>query len=337
MDALLILSGFLAMLIAWIWLVVQARALGMGLLLLAVFLPWITPFLRRRGFGILSRLLLLVAVVLILAGGAWLRHAQPERFNGLLAGDWLISGAVQSGIEGQLMGQRFVPQRAFWKGHQLVLEEGEHDRIRRSLIIRFADAPDLLRQRRIERLPGDAGPGPELVLQWYNGALQAPGLRRVAAGFTLSLEFAVQAAGHTRVTVHLHLPSQDATWLTGEVWLAQTPEWLKTLERESDRPQPAALATRPVLGVAVPPLVELPLVGSWQPLSLLALLDEPGLFLEQNVRLTTVTDRVYEGRLKAVSRDQRIVIAQPRGANQVDYQFHALDIRQLEVRYRSAR
>lgn len=336
MDALLILSGMVATLIGWIWLVVQARALGLGSLLLAVFLPWVTLLLRRRGFAVLPRLLLLLGVLALLAGGAWLQHAQPERFATLLAGDWLSSAAAQGDIQGQLMGQRFVPERAVWKGNELVLEEGERERVRRSLRIRFANAPDLLRQSRIERLPGDAGPGPELVLQWYNGALQAPGLRRVAQGYTLSLAFAVQADSRTRVTVYLHLPSQDATWLTGEVWLAETPEWLITLEREATSRPSAALASQVAARPGVAQPVELQL-GAWQPVSLLALLDEPELFLEQNVRLITVNARVYEGRLKSVSGDQRVVIAQPRGPNQVDYQFHPLDIHSLEVRYRSLR
>ncbi|WP_022963106.1 hypothetical protein [Halopseudomonas pelagia] len=336
MDALLIVSGVVVVLIAWAWLVLNARALGVGPLLLAIFLPLVTLVLRRRGYALIPRLLLLLGLAFILLGAALLHRDQPERFDALMAGDWIPSRSAQGDIEGELMGQRFLPDRVFWNNNELVLVEGEGERVRRSLTIRFASVPGALRQRRVERLPGDLGPGPELVMQWYTGALKAPGLRRVVDGYTMSLEFNPQPDGRTRVNMHLHLPSQDATRLAGEVWLEETPAWLKTLERESARSQPAAPANRAVVQPSVRLPVE-PQLGQWQRISLLALLDEPELFLGQNVRLVTVTDRVYEGRLKAVSGDQRVVIAQPRGPNQVDYHFHPLDILSLEVRYRSTR
>lgn len=336
MDALLIVSGIVAMLIAWIWLVLQARTLGMGLLLLAIFLPLITLFVRRRGYALMPRLLLFIGLLLMLAGGAWLYRDQPERFDSLLGGDWVARPSAQDQIEGELVGQRFLPDRVFWKGNELVLEEGEADRVRRSLRIRFANAPDLLRRHRMEWLPGDAGSRPELVLQWYTGALETPGLRRIIDGYSLSLDFNTQADGRTRVGIHLHLPGQDATRLSGDVWLEETPAWLKELERKATRAQPVS----PVNPAVPPPSALLPAepqADEWQSVSLLALLDEPELFIGQNIRLTTVTDRVYEGLLKAVSGDQRVVVAQPRGPNQVDYHFHPLDIRNLEMRYRSSR
>ncbi|WOD09722.1 hypothetical protein RPW65_11615 [Pseudomonas sp. NyZ704] len=335
MDALLIVSGIVAVLIGWIWLALQARNLSLGLLLLAIFLPLATLFLRRRGYALMPRLLMFVGLLLIFAGGAWLYRDQPERFDSLLAGDWLARPSAHQ-LEGELMGQRFVPDRAYWKAQELILEEGEDQRVRRSLSIRFANTPDLLRQRRIERLPGDEGAGPELVLQWYTGALEAPGLRRVVDDYTLSLDFAPQADGRTRVNIHLHLPSPEATRVTGEVWLEETPGWLKALQPLDAKPAPVSPVSRPAVQRPVQVPVA-PQLGDWQTISLLALLDEPELFIDQNIRLTTVTARVYEGRLKAVSGDQRVVIAQPRGPNQVDYHFHPLDIRSLEVRYRSRR
>lgn len=336
MDALLIVSGIVVVLIGWIWLVLQARYLGLGPLLLALFLPLVALFVRRRGYALAPRLLLALGLLLMLVGVGWLYREQPERFDSLLAGEWVTRTTAHSGIDGELMGQRFEPDRAFWKGSELVLEEGEGERVRRSLSIRFAQVPHLLRQPRVERLPNDTGTGPELVLQWYNGALQAPGLQRIVEGYTLSLGFFPQADGRTRVNIHLHLPSEEATRVTGDVWLQDTPEWLKALEREAAKPRVAT----PPSQVVDKPSVQLPVesrLGEWQSVSLLALLDEPDLFVDQDMRLTTVTNRVYEGRLKTVSADQRVVLAQPRGPNQVDYHFHPLDIRSLEVRYRSRR
>lgn len=336
MDALLIASGILAALVAWVWLVVTARALGIGAMLLAVFLPLLTLLPGRRGYALMPRLLLLLGLLLMLAGGTWLQRNQPERFDSLMAGDWLGSDAAQGRLQGELMGQRFVPDRAYWANNELVLAHVSGEKVRRSLTIRFADTSALLRSRRLERLPGDQVAGPELVLQWYAGALNPPGLRRVIDGYTLSLEFSPQADGRTRVSIHLHLPSQDSTRMTGDVWLEETPAWLQALELASARPAPALAAMQS----SEAPALELPSApppAEWQAVSLLALLDEPELFLGQNLRLTTVTARIYEGRLKAVSDDQRVVLAQPRGANQVDYHFHPLDIRRLEVRYRSTR
>jgi hypothetical protein len=66
----------------------------------------------------------------------------------------------------------------------------------------------------------------------------------------------------------------------------------------------------------------------------LALLDEPELFTGQQLSLTTLAGRRYEGRLKAISEDRRIVLAQSSGANQMDFHFQPADVAALQVRYR---
>lgn len=335
MDALLIVSGIVVGLVGWAWLVAHARGLGVVPLLWALLLPWATLLLRGRGFALIPRLLLLTGLLLIVAGGVLLQRQQPERFDLLLSGQWFRSGLSQGTLQGELMGQAFNPDHVVWHNNELLFQEGSGDRVRRSLAIRFNQVPTLLRQPRIERLPTDKDAGPELVLQWYTGALEAPGLQRVAAGYTLRLVFEPQADGRTRIDVHLHLSAPHATRLTGEAWLTSTPAWLQTLRREPVRSSERVSTLPPAPPQA--PATTSARLGEWQPISLLAVLDEPNLFVGQTVRLVTQTGRQYEGRLKTVSPEQRIVVAQPQGPNQVDFHFHPLDIRSLEVRYRSTR
>ncbi|WVM88769.1 hypothetical protein UMZ34_22775 [Halopseudomonas pachastrellae] len=62
------------------------------------------------------------------------------------------------------------------------------------------------------------------------------------------------------------------------------------------------------------------------------MLDEPEHFVGQRLRLVTVAGREHEGVLKAVTSERRLVLALPQGANQVDFQFHPVDIALIEVR-----
>lgn len=333
MDALLIVGGITMVLIGWIWLVADARSLPIERMLLAVFLPFITLFARGRGYALLPRLLLLLGLGLVAAGAFLLYHQQPQRFELLLSGQWAAPANRSGTVEGTLVNQPFYPDRVLWRGSELVFEEGEDGRVRRSLAIRFANAPEMLQNTSMERLPGDEGSWPLLVMQWYSGALSAPGLRRVADDYTLSLDFAPQTDGRVRVRIHLHLPTVHGTRLTGEAWLDSAPEWLSALDA-ARRAAPTRPAATPRVEPPAPPPAP---VSEWQTVSLLALLDEPQLALNKQVRLTTWTNRVYEGRVTSITPERRIVIAQPRGANQVDFHFHPLDVRSLEVFHQSPR
>lgn len=330
MEALMILAGGLLLVVGWLWLVIAAIRLSVGRMLLALFLAPLTLVLRGRGYPTWPRVLLLLGIVSLVIGVLELQRQQPERLALLLSGGWSVDAPTASDLQGTIMGQPFVPERILWRGEDLVFEEGPPERLRRSLTIRFADAGSLLQEPVIQRLPGDEGAWPELVLQWYSGALAAPGLRKVLDDYSLSLDFAEPVQGQVEGRIHLHLPTIYSTWLTGRVELASAPPWLlERVQAEQLAQQQAAAHTA---ATDVREERQQPQEQEWQELSLLALIDEPALFSGSAVRLTTWSGRVHLGTFRELSAEQRLILAQARGANQVELHFHPLDIRMIESR-----
>tara|TARA_R110000850_G_scaffold183982_3_gene309552 strand:+ start:2158 stop:3156 length:999 start_codon:yes stop_codon:yes gene_type:complete len=332
MPALLILSGVFLIVLGWIWVAIAARHLPIARFLLALLAAPLTLVLRGRGYSRPARLLILLGILLALAGAALLHREEPERFSQLLAGQWAAT-TESIGIDGELMGQPFRPERALWRGNDLVFEEGPPDRVRRSLAIRFDPVSQPLASRALDRLPGDAGPWPELLLQWHTGALSQPGLLRVTDDYTLSLDFIPLAGQSVQVFLRLHLPTRPATLLSGEVILATTPQWLGNPPPPASRPAEQAAAASTVAPARDPQAA----APQWQDMSVLALLDEPAFFVGQQIRLRTHAGRSYEGRLQAISPERRIVLTQNSGVNQVDYHFRPADVAELQVRYRRSR
>lgn len=320
MEALLILGGMVALAVSWAWLVFGSLGLGPGPLMVATLLPVVTPFLRGRGYPVFPRVLLVLALASVVVGVALLYRDQPERFERLLSGDWSAASS-EAGLAGSLMGQPFAPSDVYWRGDQLVFAETAGNRTRRSLVVRFDKAPSLLQGTAIDLLPGDDGPWPEVVIQWYTGALSAPGLRRISSAYTLSIALAAVGADKTEMTVHLHLPSEHVTRLAGRVVLEGQPEWLG---KSLNAPAPIAVET---------PSAPVPPVG-WAEVSLQTLLERPERFLGRPTRVLTASGRSFEGTLKDVTNDRRIVLSLPQGANQADFQFHPEDIALIESRAR---
>lgn len=329
MEALMILAGGLLLVLGWTWLVVAATRLSVSRMLLALFLVPLTLFWRGGGYPSVPRLLVLLGLLGITLGAVQLHRHQPERLDLLLSGQWGTTVPAASELQGTIMGQAFTPERVFWQGEDLVFEEGPAERPRRVLTIRFSRAEALLQDPVIERLPGDKGAWPELILQWYSGALTAPGLRKVVSDYSLSLHFAEPEQGWVQGRIHLHLPTLYSTWLTGRVELSSAPSQL--LERsQAQRENPSRQAADAVTATpASPSQAPRP---EWQELSLLALLDEPDPFSNIPVRLTTWSGRVHTGTFRQLSSEQRLVLALARGADQVELHFHPLDVRMIETR-----
>tara|TARA_R110000764_G_scaffold86613_1_gene167441 strand:- start:15 stop:674 length:660 start_codon:yes stop_codon:yes gene_type:complete len=219
------------------------------------------------------------------------------------------------------MEQPFTPNEVRWQGKHLIFAEKVGERTRRSLVVKFDRADTLLQGTAIDLLPGDVGPWPEMVLQWYTGALEQPGLRRLEGAYSMSLAFSAQGSASTQMIVHLSLPTEFGTRLSGSVILDGQPSWLGKSAVVASAPAPAPVA---------PPVTK----PEWQDISVLALLDEPRVFIGQPVRLTTTAGKEFAGVLKAVTADKRVVLALPQGANQVDFQFHPVDIERLQTRTR---
>lgn len=326
MDALLILSGIVLAIIGWFWLVVASLRLPAGKLLLAALLPVLALFRRDQGYARAPRLVLMAGCLTLLVGLAMLFHLHPHRFERLITGQWQPEQSASQTIAGEIMGQRFRPERVFWRGDDLILEEGPPERVRRSLTIRFAGARALLDDASIALLPNDPGAWPEVIMQWHVGALESPGLRRVTGQYSLNLDFSPAANNGAALRLHLTLPSQNQTWITGEARLDRVPAWLEQV-RQQER-HSAAVGERKA--TASRQSAERP-AARWQAVSVLAVLDEPGVIGDAAIRVTTVSGRAHEGRFKGVTDEGRIVLAQAHGPNQVDLQFHPVDIRLLET------
>ncbi len=319
MEALLILGGAVVFLVAWVWLALASRNLSVGLFVVALAAPVVTLVLRGKGYLRPPRLLLLLGILISLGGLALLYREQPEQFDRLVSGQW-VQQPDDSALSGTLMDQPFIPTEVRWQGKHLIFAEKVGERTRRSLVVKFDRATSLLQGTAIDLLPGDVGPWPEMVLQWYTGALEQPGLRRLDGAYSMSLAFSAQGSS-TQMIVHLHLPSEFGTRLSGSVLLDGQPSWLG---------KSAVVAPVPAPAPEPPPVIK----PEWQDISVLALLDEPRLFIGQPVRLTTTAGKEFAGVLKAVTADKRVVLALPQGANQVDFQFHPVDIERLRTRTR---
>lgn len=323
MDALLILSGLICLIAGWIWLILSARRLPSPALLIASLLPVATLFMRKGGYRLLPRALFALGLLLILAGVGYLHQHDPDRFDLLMSGSWAGLGEPEQALSGQIAGQRFAPDRVLWRNDQLLFEEGPPGRVRRSLAIRFDSAGALLVDEVIQKVPGEGAPWPELVLQWYQGAMEPPGLRTLSGPYSLSLRFSPSSDGRAPLFINLTLPDEQQTWLRGQSELSSLPPWLAVL-RDTDRP------AEPVARRAEPVQQERSSEPDWGELSVLALLDEPEPFIGSTLRLTTLSGRLHEGQLAGITDDRRIVLGQQRGANRVDFQFNPVDIARIE-------
>lgn len=326
MDALLILSGSIALLLGWGWLTARSARLGRTRLLLAIMLPIATLLMPRRGYPLLPRVLIAAGLLLLLVGVGDLYQRDRDRFDLLLSGTWLDLNQPERALQGEIAGQRFLPDRVLWRDNQLVFEEGPVERVRRSLAIRFDGAETLLNDLVVHRTPSEGAPWPELILQWYEGALQDPGLHTSVGPYSLTLRLMPSSNGRVPLFINLALPEEQDTWLRGEGELRTPPPWVAALEASRAPPQ-AQAKTRS----AVPSITPDPSSPSWGELSLLALLDEPGPFIGLSVRVTTLSGRLHEGQFKGVTDDRRIVLGQQRGASAVDFQFNPADVVQVEI------
>lgn len=328
MEALLILTSILLIVVAWVWLVISSLRLPIHHIVIAVALPFVTLFLRDRGYPRAPRALLVLGLVCGVIGSGLLYHHQPERFDALISGEWATEGLAQDTLDGTVMGQPFNPDRALWRGDELLFEEGPPNRIRRSIGIRFDTARQLMTEATIERIPGDEEDWPELVLQWHGGALEPPGLRKVTTDYSLSLTFTEGEEGQVNASIHMHLLPVHDTWLRGDMPVANSPAWLTDLLAGRGRKTVAAKVVTPVKeSTAAAPPASTP---RWDEISLLALLDEPRHYLGSRLKITMLSGKTHEGVFKGVTEEQRIILSLPRGANQVDLQFAPADLERVE-------
>ncbi|WVM88770.1 hypothetical protein UMZ34_22780 [Halopseudomonas pachastrellae] len=148
--------------------------------------------------------------MLCAGAGFWLlQQHQPEHFARLLSGQW--QKEVPAGeLQGTLMGQPFAPDQVYWRGDQLIFAETAGERVRRSLVVRFDGATSLLQGTAIDLLPGDDGPWPQMVLQWYTGALASLACAGLPPATASACLWRRRAGEGAEMVVHLRLPAEHS-------------------------------------------------------------------------------------------------------------------------------
>lgn len=221
MVALLILGGLLLIVTGLVWLVMLAFGTsllwGFGSLLPPVTLAYVLCHWRTArkavALGAMGFIPLVVGLTMMAA-------QQPERLQSILSLRWLGAGETVASeldirLNGELNGQRFVPLEAELVDGILSLREGQDFYARRELSIRLGRQPEGV--LRLDVLPQDAGPHPEVEISWLLPEQELPEARRIPRGYTLHLDLQPVAPNRLAGDFHLVLPPQFATTLSGHL------------------------------------------------------------------------------------------------------------------------
>ncbi|WP_372876276.1 MFS transporter [Pseudomonas sp.] len=221
MDALLILGGLLLILAGLVWLVM--RAFGTGLLWgWASLLPPLTLLYVLRHWRSARQALGLSALgfIPLIVGLTLLANQDSQRLHALLSLQWLkpeVQAPAELAIElhGELNGQPFAPQQGELLGSVLSLREGQDFFARRELLIRLPRP--VTGALRLDVLPGDSGPLPEIEVSWLLPEQDLPEARRLRHGYTLHLNLQPVPPNKLAGDFHLVLPARFKTTLSGRV------------------------------------------------------------------------------------------------------------------------
>ncbi|MEX6502702.1 MFS transporter [Pseudomonas zhanjiangensis] len=223
MDALLILGGLLLILAGLVWLVV--RAFGTGLLWgWASLLPPLTLLYVVRHWRRARKALALCALgfIPLVVGLALLASHDAERLEAILSLRWLepetkAAADLAIDLRGELNGQPFEPRQGELVDGVLRLSEGQDFFARKELLIRL---PQPIKGGvRLDLLPGDEGPWPEVEISWLELEQELPEARRLTRGYSLHLDLQPLPPNKLTGDFHLVLPPRFKTTLSGKVEL----------------------------------------------------------------------------------------------------------------------
>lgn len=218
MDALLILAGLLLLIASVFWLIGRAFSTslfwGCGTLLPPGWLIFAIRYWNRAR----SCLLLAgVGAMLLIVGFSMLAQRDPQKLQQLLSLEWTTEpqaapGALQLQLQGELSGLSFQPEMAELIDGVLTLSEGD-DLSRRQLRIHLDRQPE--QSLRLDLLPEDRGRLPVIELSWVTPDNPLPQAVRVTHGYTLYLELAPGRPNRMQGNLHLILPGDLATSISG--------------------------------------------------------------------------------------------------------------------------
>ncbi|CDF84814.1 hypothetical protein PKB_3471 [Pseudomonas knackmussii B13] len=222
MDTLLILAGLLLILAGYVWLIILAFERG-PLWGLACVLPPLAPLFLARHWDYGRKAVVLGALggIPLVVGLAMLASHDGARLEAILRLQWLRSETVVPdlaiALRGELDGKPFAPQQAELIDGVLSLREGDDFYARRELQIRLRQP--VTGALRLDVLPEDKGPLPDVEISWLAPDSDLPEARRLNHGYSLHLDLQPEAPNRLRGVFHLVLPTEYRTSLTGEVEL----------------------------------------------------------------------------------------------------------------------
>jgi hypothetical protein len=223
MEALLILSGLLLMLFALVWLIVQAFASSLFWGLGCLFPP-LTLIYALRHWRTARKAVILASLggIPLVVGLVMLAANEPARFEQIASLRWLSTTPVKPqelriNLHGELHGEPFVPQYAELIDGVLSLREGQDFFARRELNIHVPVMAD--GSVRLNVLPTDAQPLPEVEISWLLPEHDLPEARRLNHGYTLFIDLKPVLPNKLQGDFHLVLPAQFNTALNGDIEL----------------------------------------------------------------------------------------------------------------------
>lgn len=224
MDALLILSGLLLIVLGMVWLVSLAfgTSLFWGVGVLA--LPPVSLLYVVRHWATVRKALLLSALgfIPLIAGASLLASQSPERLAAIVSLEWLHDEAdnrdrLAIKVQGQLDGRPFNPHEGELTDGVLTLREGNGFFANKEVSIRLPHP--VTGALRLDVLPQDAGVLPDVEISWKRPEQELPEARRLSHGYTLHLDLQPVAPNRLVGDFHLVLPPRYSTNLSGKVEL----------------------------------------------------------------------------------------------------------------------
>lgn len=221
MEALLILGGLLLVFAGFVWLISQAFATsllwGIGSLLPPLTLAFVFSHWRAARRAVVLSCL---GVIPLVVGLSLLASRDADRLAAIFSLRWLptqVQPELSMNIKGQLNGRAFAPQQGEFINGVLTLREGQGFFARQEVIVRLREPVD--GALRVDVLPDDAGPLPEVEIAWLSRDRELPESRRLDRGYTLHLDLEPVAPNKLSGDFHLVLPPHYQTSLNGSVEL----------------------------------------------------------------------------------------------------------------------
>lgn len=222
MDALLILSGLLAVIAGLVWLIALAfqtnLSWGVGSILPPVALLYAARHwtVARKAIGLSA-----LGIIPLVVGVTMLASQHPERIVAIASLDWLEpdsqahTSRLANRLNGQLDGRPFSPQMGKFADGLLSLSEGDDLFARQAVNVRIGAVQSGSVQ--IDVLPQDLNPAHDVEISWMRPEQQLPEARLIRSGYTLHLNLQPLPPNKLAGDFHLVLPTHYNTSLSGYI------------------------------------------------------------------------------------------------------------------------